>query len=319
MDPVIANYLDRQDQLITRAQALEALSLGSLRHQLVRSWAIVLPGVYAAFTGALTDRQRKRACLLYGGPLAQLADVTALRDFGVRYLPENGGTEVVHLLIPAEDRRASQRMVVVRRTYRLPRPQLVAGLPYCPVERSLVEAAARIGDRRAARAMMADAVQRGLAVQWRLIEEIPHLSGRGSNVVRRTLDDLALGGRSAPEMGFLDLVADCATVPMPLANPLVELPDGRRVSPDGLWPDARLVHETNGRGPHAGHDEFTDMQARHDAMTAAGLIVLHNTPRQIRTEGHRIMSEVAACYQRNAGRGLPAGVTILRTSPSHGT
>jgi hypothetical protein len=96
-----------------------------------------------------------------------------------------------------------------------------------------------------------------------------------------------------------------------LVNPLLELPDGRRISPDVLMPDAPLVHETNGRAFHAGEDTFESMQARHDVMTAVGLTALHNSPRRLRREGLRVMDEFLTCYRRLAGQPLPPGVRLL--------
>jgi hypothetical protein len=310
MDPIIEEALARQDRMIARGQALTMLSVGALRHLLGHRWRIVLPGVYAGFTGELSERQRKRAAWLYAGENAQLADVTSLVDLGVRYVPPTGA---VHVLIPAVEHRANHGFVIVRRTHRLPQPRLLNGFPYCPAERALVDASARIGDQQTARAMIADAVQRRLAYTDRLRAELPHLSGRGSGVARRAIDDVLMGGRSAPECEFLDLCRARPDLPMPLANSLLQLPDGRKVSPDALFLDAGLVHETNGRGPHADEDPFDDMQARSDAMTTAGLVVLHNSPRQLRREAGRIMAEVITCHRRDAGRGLPPGVTLIRS------
>lgn len=297
-----------QDGLVTRKQALVDLSVGELRQRLARRWQLVLPGVYATFTGRLSARQRNRAALLYAGGSAQLADITALTCYGVRYLPRG---DAVHVLIPATEHRASKAFVEVRRTHRLPHPRVIDGLPYCPPERSLVEASARIGDQRTANAVMSDAVQRGLAHVDGLMAERPHLNGRGAGIARRAIDEIASGARSAPEIDFLNLCRGSKELPPLLVNPLLELPDGRRIRPDVLAPDAPLVHETNGRSYHADEDAFESMQARHDAMTAPGLTVLHNSPRRIRREGTAVLSEFVACYRRLAGQPLPPGVRLI--------
>jgi hypothetical protein len=179
VEHAIEDILAHQDRLITRSQALSVLSMSSMRHLLGRRWMMVLPGVYAGFTGELSQRQRQRAALLYAGPNAPFGDVTALAAHGVRYLPPSS---LLYLLIPAGEHRAARTFVAVRRTHRLPRPRMIDGFPHCPSERALVEAAARIGDRRVARAMMADAVQRHLAYAARLQAEVPHLSGRGAGL-----------------------------------------------------------------------------------------------------------------------------------------
>lgn len=299
----------RQDGLVTRSQALDELSVGELRTRLSRSWAIVLPGVYATFRAQLTQRQRCRAALLYAGEDAQLADTTALGRYGVRYLPT---AHEIHVLIPATQHRLSRGFVVVRRTHRLPAPRVIEGSPYCPPERALVEVAARLGQPQTAHAILADAVSRGIATTELLVAEVEHITGRGAGIARRAVLEIAIGARSAPEVDFLKLCRSAAELPHPLVNPLLELPDGRRVSPDALFPGSPLVHEVNGRAFHGDEDAFESMQERHDVMTAAGLTALHNSPRRIRREPGTVLAEVVSCYQRLAGQGLPAGVQIVR-------
>lgn len=270
---------------------------------------MTLPGVYATFRGELTERQRCQAALLYAGDNAQLADVTALARYGVRYLPAESD---VHLLIPAEQHRASRGFVVVRRTHRLPPPHRIDGLTYTPPERALVEAAARIGQPQTAHAFIADAVNRRIAQVPNLVEEAEHLTGRGAGVARRAVIEIASGARSAPEIDFVRLCRSSRELPEPMLNPVLVLPDGRKVIPDALFPGSPLVHEVNGREFHAGEDLFESMQERHDAMTAAGLTALHNSPRRIRRAGSAVISEVVACYRRLAGQGLPPGVRLLQ-------
>jgi hypothetical protein len=223
------------------------------------------------------------------------------------------------VLIPASVKRASRDGVLVRRTHRMPLPRQIDRLPYCPPERALVEASARICDRRTSTAFIADAVQRTIALPERLALELPHLTGRGTSAARAAiLDVIGLGARSAPEADFLSLCGSYPELPTPLVNALLMLPSGLKVSPDSLFLDSAVVHETNGRGPHADEDAFESMQVRHDALTAAGFIVLHNSPRSVSRESDRVMSEVLACVTRHAGRGLPAGVTLLREGPPGG-
>ena len=122
---------------------------------------------------------------------------------------------------------------------------------------------------------------------------------------------LGAGIRSTPEADFLRLVAASTVLPHPLCNATLRLPGGRLVSPDALFVDAGLVHETNGRQAHERADLLEQMQERHDAMTADGLMVLHNSPRRLATHGREAIAEVERCYLRLAGRGLPDGIEIV--------
>ncbi|HVX71060.1 MAG TPA: hypothetical protein VHA79_15355 [Mycobacteriales bacterium] len=307
----LQQLLDSQDQVLTRLQALEHLSDGALQHRLKRSWRILLPGVYLAATGEPTARQRLRAGLLYAGPDSQLADHTALTVYGVRYLPRDSTT---YLLIPAENRRMSRDGAVIRRSSRLAAPWQREGLPYSPPARALADFVARIGNDRTALAVVADAIQRRITSTDEVVDELSHITGRGCALARRITQRISSGARSVPEADFLDLCAKSKVLPRPMVNALLELPDGRRISPDALWPDAALIHETNGRSAHAATDLFEDMQERHGAVTAAGFTALHSSPYQLRTEGDRILAQLESCYLRDQHKGLPPGVTLLRRS-----
>jgi hypothetical protein len=301
--------ISTQDGIVTRRQALEELSDNALHHRLQRQWRILLPGVYLSATGSPTRRQQLRAALLYAGSGAQLSDHTALAAFGVRYLPADAST---YLLIPAGERRMSRDGVTVRRTTRLPIPRVMDGMPFSPPARALADFAARYGDERASFAAIADAVQRRVTSAADVIEELAHVTGRGNALAARLATRLADGARSTPESDFLKLCKRSSVLPAPMVNALIELPDGRCVSPDALFEDAALVHETNGRSAHAAQDQFEGMQERHGAMTTAGLTVLHSSPYQLRKDPQRILDQLEACYLRDRGKGLPPGITVLR-------
>jgi hypothetical protein len=83
----INNLLRRQHGIVTRRQALSYLSETAVDFRLGRHWTVVLPGVYAAQTGPLTDRQRLQAALLFAGEGAMLDDTTALAQHGTPRLP----------------------------------------------------------------------------------------------------------------------------------------------------------------------------------------------------------------------------------------
>lgn len=310
--------LGEQLGLITRRQALGCLTEATLDARLGRDWHVVLPGVYVAQTAALSHRQRLQAALLFAGRGAMLGDSTALAEHGMDYLPLDA---LVRVLVPADNQRHSKDFVAIRRTVYLPPAfRTPDGLPMAPPARALTDFALRHPDDRDVRAVLASAVQRRRVTVEQLQRERETCAARGKRRLTRALEELEAGVRSAPEAEVRDLVLTSRTLPTPLYNCLLELPDGRRVSPDLLIEEAALVHETNGRKPHFEHeDDFDDMQARHDAMTVAGLTVLHNSPRLIAREGRRVLADLEHCYLRDAGKGLPPGVRILRRGPSNVT
>jgi hypothetical protein len=96
--------------------------------------------------------------------------------------------------------------------------------------------------------------------------------------VDNPLRQLADGVLSVPEADFRRLVLSSAVLAAATYNVWLRLPSGRVVCVDARFESSALLHETNGRTAHAREDLFSDMQARHDALTAAGFIVLHNPP-----------------------------------------
>jgi hypothetical protein len=306
----------RQDGLITRQQALAFLPDNVLRTRLGRHWHVVLPGVYAFDHRPLSDRQRLRAALVYAGPESMLNDVSALHLLGIPFVPHEPD---VHVLIPDTVQRLSRQFVVSKRSWRLPEPVLVDGLPTAPLHRALCEFGARHEGERDSLAVIAAAVQQRQVSLDKVVAEAHAGQARGRARLLRVLAPIESGVRSAPEADFRALVARSRVLPTPLWNSLIELPDGNRFSPDALFPDAAVVHEVNGRQFHApdtaGEPLFDAMQRRNDALVAAGFAVLHNTPRRLRDDPNQVMRELQAAYRRHSGRGLPKGVKLLRHGP----
>lgn len=297
----------------------QAYALGLSRHGIAHreqydGWQQILRNVFLCHPGTPSRRQRLIAALLYAGAEAAIDADDACVFHGVRAVRPHDST--VHVAVPAESTARSHSFVVVRRTgapYDVTRTDLLRYVD--PATAVIAAARLRSSDRRVL-AMLSDAVQRNVTTPDELLRA--HLRGSPRNA---RLTDLALrhiraGTQSAPEAGFRQLATASLVVPPLLYNALLRLPDGQTVSPDALALDAGLVHETNGRESHARADLFDDMQARHDAMTAAGLVVLHNTPARIDRHGRQVLAEFERCYERLAGRGLPPGVVLIRSAVS---
>jgi hypothetical protein len=299
-------------RLLPRRHAINELSERVVEAKLGRQWQVVLPGVYATDLRPLGDLERCRAALLYAGSAAVLTDAWALRLHGLQFVPEDS---FIRVLVPNSVQRSSRQFVVVRRAVHMPEPLVIGDLRVAPVARALCDLALRNPDERGSLAAVAAAVQRGRVTVDALTQEAARAAARGRPRLRRVLEAVGSGIRSAPEDDFRQIVRSSRILPEPLWNPLLRLPDGRECSPDALFEDAGLVHETNGREFHAGADTFEDMQRRNDWLVAAGLTVLHNAPRRLRAEQTVVRSETERCYVRLRGSGLPPGVVILRRGP----
>ena len=232
----------------------------------------MLPSVYLTVRAEPSPEQRSLAALLYAGDDAALDGMDACVHYGLRSVRKTDAD--VRIVVPWENRTRNVWFLDVRRTSAPITTRPAPPLRYVDPATAAIAHTRQLRSERQVLAVLSEIVQRNMAT-------------------------------------YEELVAS-PILPAPLYNCLLRLPCGRLVSPDALFIEAGLVHETNGRSAHGREDLFQDMQARHDVMTAAGLTVLHNPPRRLVTRGREAIGEVERCYQRLAGRGLPAGVEIVR-------
>jgi hypothetical protein len=75
--------------------------------------------------------------------------------------------------------------------------------------------------------------------------------------------------------------------------------------PDCWWPDQAVAAEADSRAWHLSPRDWQYTIARHDRMSAQGIIVLHFTPAQIRRERRQVAGLIAAALAAAAGRPLP--------------
>jgi hypothetical protein len=310
-DPRLPGLLRSQDHLLHRAQAITAgLTHDAIRHRLeTRQWQAILPAVYLTAPTEPTRRQLLIAALLYAGPAGAVDGADACRYHGLRSVSID--ESVVHVVVPWGEAARTQQFVVVRRTRSPIHVVDTERVRYVDAATAVVVAARSMRRDRSAVAALSEALQRRMTTYDDLVRA--HVLGppRGARIVGRALAALSTGAASVAEVDFLQLVALSTVLPMPLCNVLLRLPCGRLISPDALFIESAMIHETNGRRAHARADLFEDMQERHDALTAAGFTVLHNSPSRIHRQPREVMAELERCHVRHNGSGLPPGVTIV--------
>jgi hypothetical protein len=314
VSPLFDQLVARQDGVMARHQAIgHGMTPASITHRLnTRQWRAVLPGIYVTTTGDVTYRRRCIAALLYCGDASALDAADACSFYGLRAVTPH--PHLVHVVTPWGSSARSRDFLRVRRTTAPIVSQRAGVMRYLEPASAVIAASRECADERDAIALLSEAVQRRIVDVETLLRAHVAATPRNSRLTDTALDAIRGGVRSAPEAAFRQL-AEASTILPPLRyNALLQLPDGRRVSPDALDVDAGLVHEVNGRQHHARLDLFEDMQQRHDAMTAAGLIVMHNSGRRIFRAGLAVIREFEQCHLLYAGRGLPHGVRIVRAT-----
>jgi hypothetical protein len=293
---------DSQHGLATRRQVLAAgLDDETIRRELrARRWQRVLPGTYANQTGAITLEQRRVAAVLFTSPRAQLTGIGALLWHGLRHLPAD---PLVHLLIPHEVRRSSRGFVRVQRTHRLdPGAKEVDGYNVCSVARAAADACRGLSNLRDVRAIVAEAVQRGL-VQVKAMEDELALAGTSRTaLLRRAVREIGSGARSAPEVELQEILSPHGCIPPIIWNPELEAADGTRLPrPDGWIDDVGIALEVDSREYHLSPDDWQRTMRRHNLLSSYGALVLHFTPSEIRGRKRSVRDTVErACVERAA-------------------
>lgn len=313
-DPKLPGLIVHQDFVLHRDQALDAgLSPAAVTYRLRSGqWQLMLPDVYLTHPGEASRRQLLIAALLFAGPESAIDGADACRFHGVKAVAV--AEDRVHVLVPFGAAARSRGFVVIRRTIAPYRIVATDAVRYVAPETAVVAATRRMRQARQVLAAFSDALQRGITTYDALLRA--HVEGppRHSRLGDLAMGALAAGIRSVPEADFRRLAEASPLLPHPEYNVWLRLQCGRVVCVDALIRSSALVHETNGRSAHAREDLFEDMQERHDALTASGFVVLHNSPRRLREHAREVIAQVERSHAIYDGRGMPSGVTTLASA-----
>ena len=294
-----------QSGLVTAAQLSEIGIPSSTLKGRIRSggpWRRILPGVYAVMPGVLTTDQRDVAGLLFAGPDAMLTGASGLRRHGLRYYHDDG---TVHVLIPHLRHRKSAGFVVVERTTAHPTPCDLGGIPVAPVSRAVVDAARRHPHRPTTRAFTLEAIQSGLTTLDELNQDLKTAQRRGTAIVREVLAEAAAGVRSAPEAELRQAILT-TNLPEPLWNPGLFTPNGEFLaSPDGLIEESMVALEVDSRAHHSRGDDWANTLERGNALTAAGLLVVHVVPSHFRSNPLMTLERIRRAHEQGLARPRP--------------
>jgi hypothetical protein len=302
-DRASRKLLEHQRGVISRSQALAmGITPSGVRHRLQAGgrWQVLLPGVYLTVTGQPTVLQRNMAALLYAGPVSAITGPSALHSWGMT------GLQAWHVdvLVPHGCRRVSRESVRIRRTRRMPsQVAFDRAIRYVLPARAVADTVRCMTELSDVRAVVAGAVQQRICKIEFLAAELPAGPIRDTGVLRTVLAEVAAGIRSAPEADLLCLVAS-AGLPMPLFNCSLRLNGAFLARPDAYWPEYGVVVEVDSWQWHSGPEAWAKTLRRHNRLEAAGLRVLHFSPRQIRTEAGDVVSQITAALAH--GRPLPA-------------
>jgi hypothetical protein len=289
--------LRRQGGLVTTRQLMSyGWSSGMIARRLRAPngrWLRVLPHVYATFDHELSEGQRWRAALLYGGDSARLTGVAALRARRLRHLPSELTTDSVEIAVPRHRSCADRDFVVVRRTSRPVTGGSVDGYAAMSVARATVDAGIRCASLDTALALLSTALVNKKTSLAAIEAELDLIPRRFAGHLPDVLSAARAGAQSVPESGLLDLLA-ADGFPTPAVNEPICI-NGRWLIPDVRL--GRLIVEVESREFHLltpGAWEAT--QLRSTLLRAADYYVLPVTPEQIRDSPRAVLAAIRSAH-----------------------
>jgi hypothetical protein len=308
----LEQILRAQHQVIARKQALDCGMTDRMLNYRIRAggpWQKLLPGVYLTVTGAVSGKHREMAALLHAGPRSVLTGAAAARRHGVS-VPDNGMVEV---LVPTKTRCQSAGFVRVRRTGRMPDQVCVDGeVRFVLAARAVGDAARGLRAARDVRALVAQVVQQRRCPIEMLNAELEQGPVSGSALLRGALAEVRDGIRSVAE-GDLRVLVKRGKIPKPEFNArLYDRDDTLIAVVDAWWADAGVAAEVDSREYHYSAEDWQRTMRRHDRLVAQGVLLLHFTPRQIRSAPEEVITQIRAALV--AGRGRPR--VPLRARPA---
>jgi very-short-patch-repair endonuclease len=281
-----------QHGIVTRRQLLElGLSAQAIQHRIEKGRLHpVERGVYAVGRPELSRRGRWMAAVLSRGSRAALSYGSAAALWGI----DRERRGAIEISVSSGSARSRPGVLVYRRT-NLPPSDVVTngGIPVTTVVRTLVDLASRL-DRADLERAVNEADRLNLIDPVTLFEALDRHPGKqGVGLLRDLLGERTFRlTDSELERRFLRLVAEMR-LPMPLTQQRL---NGFRV--DFLWPDLKLVVETDGLTYHRTPAQQARDHLRDQIHLAAGYTPLRFTHSQVRFEAGYVRLTLLAVVNR---------------------
>lgn len=268
----------------------------------------MLPGVYLTMTGTPTQEQREIAALLYAGSGSVITGAVAVR----RHHLTCAGLNLIDVLIPADEQRASTGFARIQRTTRMPDKVYKTGaITFAPAHRAVADAARKMTSFGDVQAVVCAALQRKRCALPLLIEELNEGPSAGSRFLRRALAEVSDGVRSTAEADLKKLI-DYSDLEKPLYNARLYTPNGDFIAkPDAWWQRAGVAGEVDSREYHMEAADYRATQMRHNRMESYGINVQHWLPSVIATESRIVLADLRRAIAAGQARPLLPIVTMV--------
>jgi hypothetical protein len=267
----------------------------------------MVPGVYATTNGVVSPEQREMAALLHAGGLGVITGAAAVRRHHLRC----SGLNQVDVLVPTGVRVHSVGFVRIIRTARMPdETYSTRQLRFAPLNRAVADAARGMSRLSDARAVVAEAVQRGRCDIPSLVRELDDGPSAGSRFYRIALREVSDGVRSAAEADLKTLI-DRSNIEKPLYNASLYTADGTFLGiADAWWQRAGVAAEVDSREYHLSPEDYERTTERHNRMAAHGINVLHFLPSAVRRKSPSVLADLRAAVEIG-NRRPPLAITAI--------
>lgn len=267
----LLDQADWQAGLITREQALYAgLSSSAIRSKVAHArWQQVHWGVYATFTGALTQDARLWAAVLYAGPGARLSRESAAEV--IRLVDRR--PPFIHITVPASRRVKAPPGVAIHMSRREGAGwRFARGVPpHTMVEETVIDLVQAADDLNDAIAYVTGAFGRKLTTKERLMQEV---NTRSRLRWRGDLDEIvaagAGGAHSVIEYRYDRDVERAHGLPPAAKQARFSKPDGSRGYRDRYYEEYGLIVELDGKQYHPDELKGRDQDRDNHAAATAG-------------------------------------------------
>lgn len=292
-----------QHGIVSRRQLLEiGLTPAQARRNVANTrWQQVFPGVYATFTGPISEVATLWAAVLYAGEGAAVSHLTALWLFGV--IGRRPG--VVHVAVPAPRKVVPQPGIRIHRT----RAAVESVHPAARPPRSRIEVAVLDHSDGAPVDVALDVVLR--ATQGRFttparLRKALRARARHSHraLLMEVLTEVQEGVQSMLERRYLRHVERPHGLPSGARNRAER--DGNRGNRyrDVRYSPWTTVVELDGRAAHPPDEQFRDHR-RDNAVSLAGNAVLRFGWRDVAVNPCAVAADVVAMLRSRGWRGTP--------------
>jgi hypothetical protein len=292
---------------LTRAILISRLRRGS--------WQRSYPGVYAAFSGALSRKARLWAAILYAGPGAMLSHQTAAELWKLTDDPSS----LIHVTIPSSRRVRKQPGIVLHLSSRADWAIHPSGLPpRTRLEETVIDLCGAAEDLDAAVGWVTRAIGRRLTTPDKLRAALDSRSRvRWRSQLAELLDPDSAGIHSVLEYRYVRDVQRPHRFPA-ATRQAQSRRNGRNQYRDTLYEAYKTAVELDGRVAHPGGTRWDDIH-RDNAATTDGISTLRYGWLEVTTTPCEVAAEIAAALARRGytlARACSAACPVGRGSAS---